>query len=746
MDFWRRCLLLGVVLGVAALAGAASAATVTAEIDAAAQAKDQHGTLAFAAEELKQLGGKTAGSEPLVFRLAVDESLPPFAFSIQRDGGTIRLAGHTPAETLAAGYTALEQMGYRFDALGPIVPSKLDAAKVSGDKQVITPAIQRRGVRQHMNFADDLSAYPLNEAKAYIHNLARQRYNWITFHSYPGQWNRTRYNRVSGGGPWKKITAKHYKDNDYVKGCLFYGDHFAIPDLDPVRKTIRFNKSIFCIPELEPLYFEGAAREAFLTHWLRELMSECKRCGLGVQFSTEPQFFDELENEKILTFILEDYPQIDVLEIISHEGGGRVRGDFEPWFARQKAFMDDVLGMKDGAAADKKYPWKKTDEIAGQTRDLAMAFRAVRHLQAKGWDKQHQVQLAVGNYALEEKMVRAVVKFAEEYLPKDVWYTLMPGHSSRVVADNFVASQMSEQLLARTVLYSWLEFDGYMCLQQFACSGFIKALDQARQINGGKPMHGLVANHWRTGENFMSLRCLDELSFNSGLTQKSYVDSFAKAAGITDAAAFEKAMSEIDELSDLRAINGNIGFNIGWQIDPKTRGVGGLWWWSKDRNQKAADRFAAVVESLKKLKAGVADEQYARRLALLANRSEAAFCHLKAIRTLQETNAYFDYAKKRMPENLSAEAKARIVSICNEAQPYLDRYLQCLAEMPVDRSVEGFMLYYYRGPWLLGHNMRALYGGVGDFVPDAWNWSEFVPLPLSAKERDNGIEADKVKK
>jgi len=39
-----------------------------------------------------------------------------------------------------------------------------------------------------MFFISIISSYPVEEACEYIRNLARMRMNYITFHSYPGQW------------------------------------------------------------------------------------------------------------------------------------------------------------------------------------------------------------------------------------------------------------------------------------------------------------------------------------------------------------------------------------------------------------------------------------------------------------------------------------------------------------------------------------------------------------------------------
>lgn len=54
--------------------------------------------------------------------------------------------------------------------------------------ETIIPVAKFRGIRQHINFPMDISSYTLKDAKQYIQNLARMRFNFITFHSYPGQW------------------------------------------------------------------------------------------------------------------------------------------------------------------------------------------------------------------------------------------------------------------------------------------------------------------------------------------------------------------------------------------------------------------------------------------------------------------------------------------------------------------------------------------------------------------------------
>lgn len=79
--------------------------------------------------------------------------------------------------------TTLAEASYQFEITGPIAPKILHP--IAKGKRVITPAVKLRGIRQHINFPMDISSYPIEEAKEYIRNLTRLRFNYIVFHSYP---------------------------------------------------------------------------------------------------------------------------------------------------------------------------------------------------------------------------------------------------------------------------------------------------------------------------------------------------------------------------------------------------------------------------------------------------------------------------------------------------------------------------------------------------------------------------------
>jgi hypothetical protein len=107
-----------------------------------------------------------------------------------------------------------EAAGARFDITGCDVSGTVRLGRLRGMTRTIHPAVERRGVRLHINFAMDISSYPLEEAKAYIRNLARLRMNTVTFHSYPGQW----YPASLEGGPMvagiEQVTASRVEIGD----------------------------------------------------------------------------------------------------------------------------------------------------------------------------------------------------------------------------------------------------------------------------------------------------------------------------------------------------------------------------------------------------------------------------------------------------------------------------------------------------------------------------------------------------
>jgi hypothetical protein len=691
-------------------------------------------TMVFAREEIEHLTRPLADASELTFELSTQPEIPAFQFRVDRKGAVLSIAGHSPAETLAGVYTVLGEMGFRFEVTGPVAPQTLDPALVRS-QGIVAPDILRRGVRQHINFNMDVSAWPLQEAKEYIRNLARMRFNYMTFHSYPAHWTRDRLSNAVGGGTFtSSLKQSGAKPEDLVTGAYFYGTEFKIPDHPLVRPHIRFNKKSFTAPEFEDIITKHPERGQRAQTWLRELMGEAKRCGMIIQFSTEPKVLDDAYNEQLADRIVEDYPMIDYLEFISAESG-----DFkDPKEAEVNEQMAvDIIEGKDQAALAAKYfgPQGVVAPLGRQIRDYANCIRIVRHLQAGDWEKKRRVGLICGSYAVRPYTVSLEMNLAERFLRADQILAIMPGHSSRYVASAVKDANIRPETLKRILFHSWLEFDGYMMLQQQAAQGLYDLANYVTEKTGAAP-YGIVGNHWRTARNALSFRYLDLLAFNRKLTPVMFFEQEARAFGIADARIpdFVSAMNRLDELSDSQAIAGNIGFNMGWGINPEAGSIGNVWWWTPESLAKGLKGFQEVRASLEASRKATTAPLGIETLDLLLNGVDASIQHLKAVIAIKPiADKYYDTKARRMRSDLAPEDEAFIAERANEANTHFQNYLKLLSEAIVDRSEEGMLVTYYWGPVVYGNNIRAAYGKQGKFIRQGED-ENIVPQPLTVKD------------
>ncbi|MBE6870901.1 MAG: hypothetical protein E7491_03025 [Ruminococcaceae bacterium] len=658
--------------------------------------------------------------ESITFVFELSEAMDEFAFArvAEKSGSSVKitLTGRTPTETLHAMYTALEDMGYRFEVTGAIIPEKLDFDSVPTEYAEIKPDILRRGVRQHINFTMDISSYPLGEAKEYIRNLARMRYNFMAFHSYPGHWTWEQYKNVSACGYWHDWTRKKFSpfDVELFNGAFFYGEHFAMPDYPLIKEQVRFNTQYFCMPEIEQYYYTWKERGEVAEQWLASVMAEASRCGMFVQLSTELKLGDEEENKRLCDRILKSYPMIDGLEFMTRETGDELPDDFEN---TQTAVFYEILNTEKGSDVDKKYYYDAPDKYSGPVRDLAYAIRLVNHLIDSGWQEKMQIGLSVGSYVVNAKTLEFCNKLAKENIPKNVTYTVMPAHSAQYAADNLEASEISTELLKKTVIYSWVEFDGFMYLNQFSASGIKNMVDFVKEKTG-EPVYALVCNHWRTAENYMSFRYLSEVSFDGKLTPEAFVTDYAVSIGIEDTKPFVNAMMKLDAMSDIRNLPGNVAFALKstWNVGKDGR-MDALWWWDAWSMSNAAEGYGEIADALLKASAEADHPQNARMLKLISNANTGAKLHMTAMSTLKYALVSFDREKVRLElEKLSDGDKEMIVELCNEAERYMVDFMMTVSEDNIDRGVEGTLINYYWGPFIMCNNIRAVAGGVGEYI------------------------------
>ena len=630
--------------------------------------------------------------------LEVRDDMAPSSFGVRVDGDVLRLVGADETCVLHAVYTFLEQVGFRFEITGPVRPDV-----VAWDEAVsveVCPHVKRRGIRQHLNFPMDISSYPLDEALEYIRNLARLRFNHISFHSYPRQW--IDGPQAGGDGP---------------AGEFFYGQRHDLMEEPELRQHIR-NKSTYCIPEIEPVYDNPAERSGQAVAWLCAVMAEAKRCGMHIQFSFEPRSLslDATVTLQTARRIEELYPDIDTLELITEE-------TFDIWGKGPQG--EDILGALSAMFGDALKLEAVQQVIAeGRPATVEKAFCQIGHnIRAiKMLSGETSLRLALGVYCAIPAFHAAIGEVVNAVLPRNVAFMLLPGHSSGRVAKRFREAPIPDALAPRSLLCSWIEFDGTMYLQQNAVPGMADLLSTA-SYDGVLP--GVIFNHWRTAENRMAARYASEACIEGGLAPAEFYHRYAESVGIGAPEVYVAAM-DVLAAADHMATNdlGNIGFcYVGCWGRSGLRAFGN--WWPplvaecRELYQSVRDKIGECL----RLTQVASARSY---LEFLHNRLECSRLYLDAMASGCELQQYKDLA----PGEMSPEQRANAVALCDRALSTMSQYMRLHAEQMPDRGCEGTLISVYHTPPAVLKRLRTEYS-----VADKVSCSEEVsfdepPLPI----------------
>ncbi len=218
---------------------------------------------------------------------------------------------------------------------------------------------------------------------------------------------------------------------------------------------------------------------------------------------------------------------------------------------------------------------------------------------------------------------------AEKLLPRDMHFALLPAYSARRTARNLAAANLSPELLARTRIYSWCEFDGLMYLLQNECDGIYRCIDQAAG-EGGQGAAELVCNHWRTSENELSLGYLAAGAFGAVSPQDFYKSFLGALAGQKSEPRLAKALSELDEATVFAVENlFNLGFcALGcWSL----RNI----WWTPQNIEKYKTTLGKIARQI----AGEAPRVLRRRARTAARCGSTAWRPRRCIATSCCTSA-----------------------------------------------------------------------------------------------------------
>ena len=631
--------------------------------------------LDYAVSELKRFLGQYttacfSDAEGTLITLRADDSLQPHWYAVRGDGKMLSVAGGSLSAVLCGIYDALAEAGVLFEATGYCVPKKFDLAAFLAVNREVHPKVHLRGIRQHINFPMDISSYPLKDAQEYIRAVARMRFNAITFHSYPGQWH-----PVDPTDP-----------NDCT-GHFFYGQHHPLPANDPLTASRIDNRRTYCIPEVEAVYDDPKARGEYAVYWLNEVMKTAKEVGLTITLSVEPAFEEGEKLGAMLRNVINMYPLIDVLELLSYESGGDLTIPALTADNAAKIFSDmfgpEILtadGKVEGLAGE--IPHQLPGAAVSLKRILSVL--AIRDQWLSGLDR--VPELRAGMYITCKDTLSVMLPIMRKLLPEDVTRSLLPAHGAMVVADNIESLNLTEADWQNTMLYSWAEFDGNMYLQQMSTDG----LEKLTALPDAESIYGLCINHWRTSENAMAIDFAAETALTP-MKAGDFYRQYADKIGIADAEGFAAVCGRLAQMDSYARWNlMNFGFcfvgcwyRVGEVTPPRD--------YKMEHMQHALAEYTALTEAFSALLDSAETERAIAYLRLMSNRCQTSVYHVLSLMTLKGIHEHYDYAHPSAP---SEEQLSSIRRIINESLGYAQAYIDRYGELTPDRGCQGNIISY----------------------------------------------------
>jgi len=631
--------------------------------------------------------------------LSLDKKITDGSFGYKTKGNNVIFFAGDAMGLSNAIYTMLEDIGYTFDITGISKPDTYKWSVIKNANRIITPKVRWRGIRLHVNFPMDISSYSIEDAKEYIDCVTRLRMNKFTIHMYPGQWYET-----------------HIGDSLSLAGNFFYGNKHYIYNNPLLKKVIPGNDSLYCIPKSEKLH--GQELSTFTIKWMNEFMSYAKKRGFYIQLSFEPRSTTVNQAVKTAKEIEKQYPNIDALEFITQETGGWGPSCTKPeTLATLHKYFTTEIAENPSVLKPIKDKQRDINRLYGQ---IGISAKAIKELRKQ---KSSSPELKLGIYCSFNEITPGAYRLARLALPKTP-ICLMPSHGSDGTAVAFPLSVINKEDMKYTEIYSWIEFDGLMYLEQNSINGNETLLNEMAQKSDGQ-INSLCFNHWRTAENRTSARYVSESTIKGSIPADTFYKSYAARLGISDTNDYIKAMhiiNDVDTYSKTRLKNIGFCWFGAWK-------KGGPYLHVKPEHMKHARdmHFQAanlLANALKQTKKGTVANDY---LAFKGNRALCTVIFLDAFSEATKLQSI----KRDNSGKISKKEQKRAEEICNKSLLKLDQFLEMYARMMPDRGCEGTLASVWNAPvWGLKIS-RSKYSGIPiEEMPHSDEAIDAPPLPI----------------
>lgn len=622
-------------------------------------------------------------------------------------GGQPALAvtGGSPAAVQWAAYALLEHLGVVFEFSGEVLPPRQRELDLSSLNMRQHPRIAERGLRLHLNFPMDQSAYSLPEFRAWADRMARLKFNYLMFHFYSAH-------------PWfvfRYRNAETTHGTFFVGSYLFGGKYELPPDMIG-RNQIR-NQRTFFPPELEGMAQSDALYRQ-TEERMRAVFDHCHARGLKVAVSFEPlsppgdiaAHLAEWEqqaggHDRLMRHLtaarlqacMDAYPQADEYQLISVEGsddapaGLDLKADLKRLCDKYHIPFDpqdeaQFAGAREAGINLSPYnaPVVADELNRGLYRPVVSTLRfvdlALDVLKDPDISARLQRERKLGNvgiYLPHAQAVKLCLPALRVMMPPQSRLQLMCDYGARGTADQMKTWDALRGANLQLGVITWLEFDGSMFLPEAWPTSVNDCIANAE----GLPLTTLVANHWRVSGLEADAAALSENTWSDRAPSADWLAHYgARLYGAKNA---EPARAAYAALEDATLYCRAHLFNVGFCYEGRWRSGFG---YPAEDLQGAKQRFAAAEQAFTALAATQPPGRARERAEVLANRCRCAQLHLATVAALGEAEVGAD---------ASADRLAAAGAACERARDLAEQYMRTYAQFVLDRGDEGMLVNYH---------------------------------------------------